>query len=272
MRKLNWMDVSKVNFNALLLLEPVQIEYMASLEPDAAMGTAIKAHSAIDWYLRQVHPPIGDYLNHCLELAKLDASAEEIRQAEIEILERYQDWVVYAVKPENYDALEFNNWDNGSLLGMADFKHKVVIDIGSGTGRLAFVVAPIANIIFAVEPVANLRRFIWKKRDELGLDNVFPLDGTITQIPLPDNFADIVMSGHVFGDQPQEEYAEMARVTRDSGMILLHPGSDAKSKNEAHTFLVDHGFEYATFEEPGDEGMKRKYWKTINKLQDEREK
>ncbi len=262
--KLGWMDVSKVSFNALLLFKSLQIEYIATLEPDAAMGTAIKAHSAIDWYLRQIHPPIGDYLDRCLELAKLDASAEEIRQAEIEILERYHDWVVYAVKPENYDKLEFNNWDDGSLLGMADFKHKVVIDIGSGTGRLAFAVAPIANTVYAVEPIANLRRFIWKKRDELGMDNVFPLDGTITQIPLPDNFADIVMSGHVFGDHPPEEYAEMERVSRDGGMILLHPGTNAKSENEAHTFLVNHGFEFATFEEPGD-GKKRKYWKTINK-------
>lgn len=57
----------------------------------------------------------------------------------------------------------------------------------------------------------------------------------------------------------------MARVTRNGGTILLHPGSDANSENETHRFLVDHGFEYATFEEPGDEGMKRKYWKTILK-------
>lgn len=198
MQKLKWMDVSDVSFNVLLLFEPIQIEYMATLQPDAAMGTAIMAHSAIDWYLRQIHSPIGDYLNRCLELAKLDASAEEIRQAEIEILNRYQDWVIYAVKPEHYDKLKFNNWDNASLLGMADFKHKVVIDIGSGTGRLAFAIAPIANTVYAIEPVANLRRFIWKKREDHGLDNVFPLDGTITQIPLPDNFADIVMSGHVF--------------------------------------------------------------------------
>ena len=150
MPELAWMDITEVSFNALLLFEPLQIEYMTTLEPDAAMGTAIKAHSAIDWYLRQIHPPISDYLDRCLELAKLDASAEEIRQAEIEILERYHDWVVYAVKPENYDKLEFNNWDDGSLLGMADFKHKVVIDIGSGTGRLAFAVA------ISIKPVLAL--------------------------------------------------------------------------------------------------------------------
>ena len=137
------------------------------------------------------------------------------------------------------------------------------MDIGSGTGRLAFAVAPIANTVYAVEPIANLRRFIWKKRADLGLDNVFPLDGTITQIPLPDNFADIVMSGHVFGDDPPAEVAEMTRVTRDGGIILLHPGT-ARSEGEAYRYLVEQGFEVATFEEPG-AGTLRKYWKTIHK-------
>ena len=259
-----WMDVSEVSFNVMLLFEPFQIEYIATHEPDSVMGTALKANSAVDWYLRQIYPPIGDYLDRCLDIAIQDASPEQIRQSEIEILERYRDWVVYAVKPERYDQLEFNGWDDGSLLGMADFKQKVVVDIGSGTGRLAFAVAPIANTVYAVEPVANLRKFIWKRRDELNLDNVFPLDGTITQIPLPDNFADIVMSGHVFGDDPPAECAEMERVTRDGGMVLLHPGTNASSENQAHQYLVDHGYKYATFEEPGN-GTKRKYWKTIHK-------
>lgn len=260
----SWMDVTEVSFNVLLLFEPVQIEYMATREPDPVMGTALKAHSAVDWYLRQIHPPISQYLDRCLDLAIQDANPERIRQSEIEILERYRDWVVYAVKPERYDQLPFHGWDDGSLLGMADFKQKVVIDIGSGTGRLAFAVAPIANTVYAVEPVANLRRFIWKKREDLGMDNVFPLDGTITQIPLPDDFADIVMSGHVFGDDPPAEVAEMTRVTRDGGMILLHPGTNANTEQEAHRYLVEQGFEFATFEEPGD-GKKHKYWKTIHK-------
>ena len=56
----------------------------------------------------------------------------------------------------------------------------------------------------------------------------------------------------------------MTRVTRDGGMILLHPGTNANSEDEAHRYLVENGFEFATFEEPGD-GHKRKYWKTIHK-------
>ena len=264
MAKLGWIDVTEVSFNAFLLFEPIHAEYIAAREPDAQMGTAIKANTAVDWYLRHIYPPIGGYLDRCLNMAKVDASPEEIRQAEIEVLDRVHDWLVYVLDPEKYDRLDFHGWDNASLLSMADFKHKVVVDIGAGTRRLAFAVAPIANTVYAVEPVANLRRFIWEKRDELKLDNVFPLDGTITQIPLPDDIADIVMSGHVFGDDPPKEVAEMTRVTRDGGLILLHPGTNANSENEAHHYLIEQGFEFATFEEPGD-GTKRKYWKVIHK-------
>jgi SAM-dependent methyltransferase len=258
------MDVSEVSFNAMLLLEPLQIEYIATLEPDAQMGTALKANPAVDWYLRQIHPPCGTYIDQCLVLAQENPNPDELREAEIAVLDRFQDWLVYALNPGEYDNLTFLSWDDASLLGMADYKDKVVIDIGAGTGRLAFLVAPVASTVYAVEPVTNLRRFLWEKREELGFDNVFPLDGTITQIPLPDDFADIVMSGHVYGDDPAAEYHEMVRVTRNGGLVILHPGTNIGSKNGAHEYLVQQGFEFNTFEEPG-EGTMRKYWKTIHK-------
>lgn len=264
MSGLGWFDVTKLDFNALLLLEPLQLEYLATLSPDEKMGTALQAHPAVQWYFRQIHPPIADYIKACLTLAKTNPSPDEVREAEVAVMNGMQDWLVYALDPDIYDKLEFMGWDDASLLGMADFTSKTVLDLGSGTGRLAFTVAPQAEVVYAVEPVANLRRYLWKKREELGMGNVFPIDGCLTQIPFPDGFADIVIAGHVFGDAGEAEYAELRRVTRDGGMILLHPGTNTTSENQTHQFLVENGFKWDTFTEPG-AGMVRKYWKTIRK-------
>jgi SAM-dependent methyltransferase len=270
MSSLGWLDVSEIHFNALLLLESLHLRYLSLREPDQAMGTALKAHPAVHWYLVQAYPPIAEYVSDCLALAKEAPSEDEIREAELTVLDSMHDWLIYVLAPEKYDLLDFLAWDDRSLLEMADFDGKIVIDIGSGTGRLAFAVAPLARAVYAVEPVANLRRYLYEKRNQLGFKNVYPLEGTITQIPLADDFADILMGGHVFGDDFDAEYTEMRRVVQDGGMILLHPGTNAGDEDDAHRYLVDQGFHYDTFEEPG-EGLKRKYWKHIKKLQNERE-
>jgi len=264
MANLGWLDVTDISFNALLLLEPLHAKYLAEQKPDIHMGTALKANPAVAWYLAQIHLTIRAYIESCLALADSDPAEDGVRQAEVTVLESMQDWLIYVLDPGQYDRLPFLSWEDSSLLSMADFSNQVVLDIGSGTGRLAFTVAPQAKTVYAVEPVANLRRFIHEKAKQLGADNVYPIDGRITQIPLADDFADILMAGHVFGEYLEQEYSEMQRVVREGGMILLHPGTNAANDNEAHQFLIAKGFDFDSFEEPGD-GLKRKYWKTVQK-------
>lgn len=267
---LGWLNVNAIDFNALLLLEPLHAAYLAQRQPDEAMGTALSAYPAVQWYLAQIYPPIKGYLQHCLALGKIDPSVEDLRRAEIAVLNSMHDWLIYVLDPAKYDQLAFLKWDDSSLLSMANFTDKIVLDIGAGTGRLAFAVAPLARVVYAVEPIANLRRFLWEKRARLGLENVFPCDGTITQIPFPDEFADIVMAGHVFGEDYDAEIHEMSRVVRNGGVILLHPGTNASDDDETHDFLISKGFDYETFTEPAD-GLKRKYWKIINKRHPQKE-
>ncbi|MFW5714287.1 MAG: class I SAM-dependent methyltransferase [Brevefilum sp.] len=264
MSNLDWLDVTDIHFNTLLLLEPLHVRYIAQRKPSEKMGTALRAHPAVQWYLIQIHPPVNAFIKECLALAKKNPTKEELREAEISVLDSMQDWLIYVLDPTKYDQLKFITWDDSSLLSMANFTDKIVLDIGSGTGRLAFAVAHEAQVVYAVEPVANLRRFLWEKRKQLGFDNVYPIDGAMEQIPFPENFADILMAGHVVGDDLDVEYQEMYRVVRDEGMILLHPGTNLQSDDETHTFLIDKGFDFDSFEEPGD-GMKRKYWKLIHK-------
>lgn len=123
-----------------------------------------------------------------------------------------------------------------------------------------------ATQVFAVEPVAKLCSYLKTKARSRGVMNVFTIDGLITDMPFPDQFADITMGGHVFGDHPEKECQELIRVTKPGGMVILCPGNNDQD-NEAHHHLVAQGFQWARFEEPED-GIKRKYWKTIERNRD----
>ncbi len=260
---LNWMDVTGLSFNTLLLLERVQLSWLPGWLKEPELALALHANPAVAWYLRHKCPPIAPWVDQVL--AQVDQVAagdpQAVRAAEVAVLRAIEDLVVYAVDPSVYDAQPFLAWDSDELHKLADWRGQMVIDVGSGTGRLAFVAAQAgARAVFAVEPVENLRHYIKEKARRQGLHNVFPVDGTITSLPFPDDFAGVTMGGHVFGDLPAEEMAELRRVTRPGGQIILCPGSSL-SQQAAHDFLIAQGFSWDTFEEPRD-GIKRKYWIT----------
>jgi len=255
---LEWMDISSLSFNTLLLLEQVQVSWLPGWLPEDKLGIALKANPVVAWYLRHKCPRISDWVDGVISAAEQVSDPAAIRQAERDVLAAMNDLVVYALDPQLYDAQPFLDWDSQELLSLVDFSGKTVLDVGAGTGRLALTVAPLAAAVFAVEPVANLRQYLKQKAANLGIHNLYPADGLITDIPFPNQFADICMAGHVFGDNPKDETWEMLRLTRSGGMVILCPGNSDQD-NAIHAFLVARGFQWSRFEEPRD-GWKRKYW------------
>ena len=259
----NWIDVTNLSFNTLLLLERVQLSWFPGWIPEEELAIALVANPTVEWYLRHKCPEIIPWLDQVRSnhVSEQPPTQETIHQAEIKILNSINDLVVYVVDPAIYDAQPFLGWDSNELRRLTDFSGKIVIDVGSGTGRLAFIVAENASAVFAAEPVSNLRYYLKQKAQAQNLTNIFPVDGLITDLPFPNGFADVTMGGHVFGDHPQAEFAEMKRVTKPGGMLILCPGTSFK-QNNTHEFLVSQGFSWTTFEEPQD-GLKRKYWKLV---------
>jgi SAM-dependent methyltransferase len=259
----DWIDVSSISFNTLLLLERVQLSWFSGWLPEAELALALKANPVVEWYLRHKCPELNGWLDKVMaEVGEgQPPNPEKVRRAEEAVLRAINDLVTYAVDPAIYDAQPFLGWDSRELTSLVDFTGQTVIDVGAGTGRLALVAAEQAEAVFAVEPVTNLRRYLRDKARERGLKNVFPVDGLITDMPFPDGFAEVTMASHVFGDLPEEEFHELARVTKPGGAVILCPGN-ADWDNDRHHFLVSRGFQWSRFEEPED-GMKRKYWKRI---------
>ena len=259
----DWLDVSSLSFNTLLLLESVQLSWLPGWLPEGELAIALRANPVVEWYLRHKCPQIAGWVDQVMALdqgSPARATREDIRAAEITVMRAMTDLLVYVSDPAVYDAQPFLAWDTHELTSLVDFSGKVVIDVGTGTGRLALAAAPQAMAVYAVEPVANLRAFLKEKARRLGFSNVYPADGLITDLPFADGFADITLAGHVYGDEPAAELAELERVTHTGGMIILCPGNRDQD-NEIHHFLVDRDFDWGRFEEPRD-GWMRKYWKT----------
>ena len=88
----------------------------------------------------------------------------------------------------------------------------------------------------------TLREYLRDKIARLGLTNVRVCDGMAHSLPFPDDCFDIVMSGHVVGDYPDEELSELTRVAKSGGWILDCPGEDTRPGRPNPEYLK-RGFE-----------------------------
>lgn len=255
---LNWIkEIDKVDIRTLLLLEACQIGWIDENRLESEWSAIFHAHPDIAWTFEHKAPAKSDWIRRVMTF---QPSGKPIRDVEVQILRSVEDWIVYAINPEIYARQPFTGWDERELTGMTDFAGKRVIDIGSGTGKQLFALAPLCRAIYAVEPVSSLRAYLREKAARLGFAQVYVVDGWMERLPFEDEFADVVVAGHVFGDDMPGEYADIMRVLKPGGMILLCPGN-VDADNAQHTFLMERGFNHSVFEEPGD-GLKRKYWHT----------
>lgn len=261
---LDWIDTTNLSFNALLLLERVQVSWLPGWLPERELALALHGNPAVAWYLRHKCPEISAWLDQVQAQPVATNDPQEIYAAEQTILRSMSDLLVYALDPAIYDGLPFLAWDSNELTSLVDFHDQNVLDIGAGTGRLGFTVAGLARVVFAVEPVENLRCYLRLRAKNLGFANFYAVDGLITEIPFPDGFGDICMSGHVFGGSPEDELRELERVTCPGGWVILCPGT-SEMDDHAHQVLVQHAYQWSWFVEPGKHGgRKRKYWKAVD--------
>jgi SAM-dependent methyltransferase len=242
------------------------VGYYATPEYKKHLGIALAYNHAVRWYFENKCPESKECIASLIQDTPQNLTISEVRASEIYVIQAQETFMVY-LYPE---VMESNcgyirDWTPDRLLSIVDFTDKVVLDIGSGTGRLAFAAAQKAKKVYASEPVDCLREFMRDKIKKQGIKNMVVLDGVVENIPYEDNTFDIVMSACVFGDDYDAEYAEMFRVVKAGGYIIDCDGENGGEELEPRKKeLLQLGFEYSHYISKNGGDVYR-YWKQVFK-------
>ena len=249
----------------LFLLEAFQVKYLPGRVPPKEFSVLLRANPVIRRFLISKYPPILDFISTILKENKPINSKSDIDKCCQDLLWEIADLIVYNKYPELYDARANFAWDLEEIISAKSLKGKTVIDAGAGTGRLAFMAAPFAETVFAVEPVTSHRRFIKDKAANKDVKNLFVMDGFLDSIPLPDNSADVLMTSNAIGWNFENELKEIERVLKTNACAIhLLRNPDANAENPFHDLLVSSKWDYSCTQYAADNGWKLKYEKIIN--------
>ncbi len=181
MGNLGWIDTEAYAFDCMLRMERFQIRLMLenlSDETETAMAAALKENPKVAWMFEQKCPEMAGRVKALISLAPDDLPPEQIRKMEIRVLDEFEDFVVYTTPQVMAEKCDFiYGWKKERLHELCDLEGKIVLDVGSGTGRLAFAAGEKAAFVVASEPVDSMREFMRDEISRKGIRNMRVCDG-----------------------------------------------------------------------------------------------
>jgi ubiquinone/menaquinone biosynthesis C-methylase UbiE len=134
--------------------------------------------------------------------------------------------LLYRLEPELYDRLVTAERLHPQVVNWLPRGLDQIAEVGAGTGRLTMQLIDRGRRIVAVEPALPLRRILRRKLAAADTGNrVRVIRGFFDQLPLPDDFADLVVACSAFTPAPEHGgdvgLAEMERVCRPSGCVAI---------------------------------------------------
>jgi len=98
-----------------------------------------------------------------------------------------------------------------------------LLDIGTGTGRMAELFAPMASHIVALDKSLEMLRIARARLQRLPAERIEIVQGDFSDLPFADASFDTVLFHQVlhFAQAPEQAIIEAARVTREGGRIAI---------------------------------------------------
>jgi len=183
----------------LLLLETFQIKYLPDRVAVKEFATLLRAYPVAHRFLVSKYPPIISFLARILEENQALEDRELIEVHCQKALWEIADLIIYNKSPERFDVQAPIKWDIDEINTITSLEEKVVADVGAGSGRISFLVAPFARTVFAIEPIANFRFYIKEKTIKKNIENLFVLDDTLDSIPLPNHSLNVLITSNTIG-------------------------------------------------------------------------
>ena len=155
--------------------------------------------------------------------------------------------LLYRLEPELYDRLAIAERIHTAVLEWLPRGIERIVEVGAGTGRLTLELLGRARELVAVEPAASLRALLIQRlaRAEHG-DRTRVIDGFFDDLPLPDDWADLVVACSAFtpeaGHGGDAGLDEMERVCAPDGVVAIVWPNNL-------SWLSDRGYQYVNFGE-----------------------
>jgi SAM-dependent methyltransferase len=156
--------------------------------------------------------------------------------------------LLYRLEPELYARLASVERLHPDVVGWLPRDVDRIVEVGAGTGRLTMELIERGRHIVAVEPALPMRRILRRKLAAAGHgDRVRVVRGFFDQLPLPDDFAGLVVACSAFTPSPghggEAGLAEMERVCRPGGCVaIIWPNH--------LDWLAARGYQYVSFPGP----------------------
>lgn len=243
----------------LLLLETFQIKNLPERVSHEEFATLLRANPVVHRFLVSKYPPIASYLDKILLENSVIEDKSLIEEQCQETLWEIADLIIYNKYPERFDTQAPIKWEPDEISPITSFEGRVIADVGAGTGRIAFMVAPLAQTVFAIEPVSSFRSFIKEKALREHTENIFVMDGTLDSIPLPNHSLDVLLTSNAIGWNLPQELKEIERVVKPGGHAFHLLWAKELLENPFHETLTSAPWNYSCIQNESQDEIKINY-------------